>query len=130
MRPRPNRQDVGAAQRQSNVMIGRATSPAFKVADIKHAFSARVRRNAAHGEVQPAREQPMTTTAPQPVGTMRAVRIHRQGGPGGLVYEEARRPSPAQGDALVRVHAVGISPAEFTWSIWTTPDGRDRLVSF
>jgi NADPH:quinone reductase-like Zn-dependent oxidoreductase len=32
------------------------------------------------------------------------------------------------GDALVRVHAAGISPAEFTWEIYETPgDGRSRL---
>src|SRR5918999_149970 len=73
------------------------------------------------------KEVPMASTAPQCPGTMRAIRIHRQVGPEGLVYEEAPRPSLAPGDALVRVHAVGISPAEFTWSIWTTPDGRDRL---
>src|ERR671917_2961122 len=72
-------------------------------------------------------ERPMSGIAPEPVGTMRAMRIHRQGGPEGLVYEEAPRPSPARGDVLVRVHAAGISPAEFTWSIWTTPDGRGRL---
>jgi NADPH:quinone reductase-like Zn-dependent oxidoreductase len=28
---------------------------------------------------------------------------------------------------LVRVHAAGISPAEFTWRIWETPDGRSRV---
>jgi NADPH:quinone reductase-like Zn-dependent oxidoreductase len=43
------------------------------------------------------------------------------------VYEDAPRPTLAPGDALVRVHAAGISPAEFTWRIWTTPDGSDRL---
>ena len=73
------------------------------------------------------RQRPMVSTAPERASTMRAMRIHRQGGPEGLVYEEAPRPSLARGDVLVRVHAAGISPAEFTWSIWTTPDGRGRL---
>jgi NADPH:quinone reductase-like Zn-dependent oxidoreductase len=58
---------------------------------------------------------------------MRAIRIHRRGGPEALVYEDAPIPVLRPGDALVRVHAVGISPAEFTWRIWETPDGRSRL---
>jgi NADPH:quinone reductase-like Zn-dependent oxidoreductase len=69
----------------------------------------------------------MISTGSQRASTMRAIRIHRQGGPEDLVYEEAQRPSLCPGDALVKVHAVGISPAEFTWRIWTTPDGRSRL---
>jgi NADPH:quinone reductase-like Zn-dependent oxidoreductase len=58
---------------------------------------------------------------------MKAVRIHRRGGPETLVYEDAPIPELQPGDALVRVHAAGISPAEFTWHIWETPDGRSRL---
>ena len=59
--------------------------------------------------------------------TMKAIRIHRRGGPESLVYEEAPIPALQPGDALVRVHAASISPAEFTWHIWETPDGRSRL---
>ena len=59
--------------------------------------------------------------------TMKAIRIHHRGGPEALVYEDAPMPVLEPGDALVRVHAAGVSPAEFTWHIWETPDGRSRL---
>ena len=59
--------------------------------------------------------------------TMKAIRIHRLGGPETLVYEDVAIPVLRPGDALVRVHAAGISPAEFTWGIYETPDGRSRL---
>jgi NADPH:quinone reductase-like Zn-dependent oxidoreductase len=59
--------------------------------------------------------------------TVKAIRIHRRGGPQALVYEDAPVPALQPGDALVRVHAAGISPAEFTWHIWETPNGRSRL---
>ncbi|MDQ2651652.1 MAG: NADP-dependent oxidoreductase, partial [Chloroflexota bacterium] len=58
---------------------------------------------------------------------MKAVRVHDRVGPETLVHEDAPMPTLAPGDALVRVHAAGISPAEFTWQIWETPDGRSRL---
>jgi NADPH:quinone reductase-like Zn-dependent oxidoreductase len=61
------------------------------------------------------------------MNTMKAIRIHRRGGPEVLVYEDAPIPALQSGDALVRVHAAGISPAEFTWHIWETPDGRSRV---
>jgi NADPH:quinone reductase-like Zn-dependent oxidoreductase len=63
----------------------------------------------------------------EPAGTMKAVRLHRLGGPEALVYEDAPIPALRPGDVLVRVHAAGISPAEFTWRIYETPDGRSRL---
>ena len=54
---------------------------------------------------------------------MHAIRSHVRGGPETLV-EEAPRPIPAAGDALVRVHAVAITPTELNWSaIWTTYEG-------
>src|SRR3954469_20487202 len=68
-----------------------------------------------------------TSAGPGTADTMKAVRIHRLGGPEGLVYEDAPVPALGPGDALVRVHAAGISPAEFTWRIYETPDGRSRL---
>ena len=58
---------------------------------------------------------------------MKAIRIHRRGGPEALVYEDVPVPTLERGDALVRVHAASISPAEFTWHIWETPDGCSRL---
>jgi NADPH:quinone reductase-like Zn-dependent oxidoreductase len=59
--------------------------------------------------------------------TMKAIRIHQRGGTEGLVYEDAPIPALGPGDGLVRVHAAGVSPAEFTWRIWETPDGGSRL---
>ncbi len=65
------------------------------------------------------------TSAPGTI--MKAIRMHRLGGPESLVYEDAPIPALHPGDALVRVHAAAISPAEFTWRIYETPDGRSRL---
>lgn len=48
-----------------------------------------------------------------PSDLMKAVRIHAFGGPDVLVYEDAPRPSPAAGDVLVRVHAVGVNPPDW-----------------
>ncbi len=46
---------------------------------------------------------------------MKAVRIYSYGGPGVLVYEDAPRPHPGDGEVLVRVHAAGINPVD--WKI-------------
>jgi NADPH:quinone reductase-like Zn-dependent oxidoreductase len=46
---------------------------------------------------------------------MRAVRLHDDG----LTVEELDVPSPGAGEALVRVHAAGITRDELTW-----PTGR------
>src|ERR1700722_20126160 len=59
--------------------------------------------------------------------TMMALRAHARGGPEQLVYEQAPVPEPGAGEALVAVHAAGITFAELTWDLsWTTRDGRDR----
>ncbi len=61
---------------------------------------------------------------------MKAVRLHRRGGPEELVYEEAPPPAPGDGDALVRVHACAITPTELSWGpTYTTHDGVERLPS-
>ena len=68
-------------------------------------------------------------TAPARPGadTMMALRAHARGGPEQLVYEQAPAPVPGPGEALVAVHAAGITFAELTWDLsWTTKDGRDR----
>jgi NADPH:quinone reductase-like Zn-dependent oxidoreductase len=58
---------------------------------------------------------------------MMALRAHARGGPEQLVYEQAPRPSPAPGEALVRVHAAAITFAELSWDLtWTRKDGTDR----
>src|SRR5215471_2476109 len=54
--------------------------------------------------------------------------MHVRGGPEALVYEDAPFPKIEHSDALVRVHAAGITPTEFTWnSTFTTIEGKDRL---
>ncbi len=44
------------------------------------------------------------------MGTMKAVRIHAYGGEDVLVYEDAPRPTPAQGEVLIRVLASSVNP--------------------
>jgi NADPH:quinone reductase-like Zn-dependent oxidoreductase len=61
---------------------------------------------------------------------MKAIRLHSQGGPEQLVYEDAPKPELGAGDALVRVHATGITPAELTWEeTYRNCDGSERLPS-
>ena len=45
--------------------------------------------------------------------TMKAVRIHKYGGPEVLHYEDAPRPEPQAGEVLVRVHAAGVNPIDW-----------------
>ena len=45
--------------------------------------------------------------------TMKAIRIHRYGGPEVLKYEDAPRPEPQAGEVLVRVHAAGVNPIDW-----------------
>jgi NADPH2:quinone reductase len=40
---------------------------------------------------------------------MKAVRVHEYGGPEALQYEEIAKPEPGQGQALVRVEAIGVN---------------------
>lgn len=46
---------------------------------------------------------------------MKAIRIHGRGGPDHLVYEDAPRPQPRSGEALVRVGATAVIATELTW---------------
>jgi NADPH:quinone reductase-like Zn-dependent oxidoreductase len=46
---------------------------------------------------------------------MKAVRIHKYGGPEVLQYEDAPRPKAQAGEVLIRVHAAGVNPID--WKI-------------
>jgi len=58
---------------------------------------------------------------------MKAVYIHKSGGPETLVYDEVPQPSPGQGEVPVQVHAAGVTASEFLWvPTWTTRAGEKR----
>ncbi len=57
---------------------------------------------------------------------MHALRAHTRGGPEVLEYELAPVPQPGFGEALVEVHAAGVTFAELTWEESWTRDGSDR----
>jgi NADPH:quinone reductase-like Zn-dependent oxidoreductase len=45
-----------------------------------------------------------------------------------VVYEDAPRPLPGPGDALVRVYATAITPTELTWDqTYQNPNGSPRI---
>ncbi len=54
-------------------------------------------------------------TAAPALPSMKAVRIHAYGGPEVLRYEDAPKPVPAAGEALIRVRAAGVNPVD--WKI-------------
>ena len=56
--------------------------------------------------------------------SMKAARIHQYGGPDVLVYEDAPRPSPAEGEVLVKVQAVGINPVDWKTRAGSGMGGR------
>ncbi|WP_207756568.1 alcohol dehydrogenase catalytic domain-containing protein [Nonomuraea cypriaca] len=60
--------------------------------------------------------------AAMPTHTMRAIRVHEYGGPEVLRYDEVPIPKPRPGEVLVRVHAVGVNPAD-----WYLRDGLTNL---
>src|SRR4051812_36850123 len=47
--------------------------------------------------------------------TMKAVTIHRYGGPEGVSFEDIPRPEPKADELLVRVRAAGVNPVD--WKI-------------
>jgi NADPH:quinone reductase-like Zn-dependent oxidoreductase len=62
----------------------------------------------------------MTVAEGRP-GTMRVVRLRAPGGPEQLAVEEAGRPRPGPGEALVRVHAAAITRDELQWPVDRLP---------
>ena len=58
---------------------------------------------------------------------MRAVRAHARGEAEQLRVDDVPKPEPRAGEALVRVHAAGITPTELEWSeTWVDRLGHDR----
>ena len=49
------------------------------------------------------------------VTTMRAMRAHARGGAEQLRLDNMPKPEPRPGEALVRVHAAGVTPTELEW---------------
>jgi NADPH:quinone reductase-like Zn-dependent oxidoreductase len=61
---------------------------------------------------------------------MKAIRLHARGGAEQLVYEDAPKPVPGPGEALVRVFATAITHTELTWDqTYQNPDGSPRIPS-
>lgn len=60
---------------------------------------------------------------------MKAIRIHGRGNLDQLIYEDAPRPQPGQGEVLVRIHATGVIAPELTWSeTYQTRAGNPRSL--
>jgi NADPH:quinone reductase-like Zn-dependent oxidoreductase len=58
---------------------------------------------------------------------MKAMRLHKQDGASGLIYEHVPQPQPIAGEVLVRVYATGVTPAELGWkTTWKTREGIER----
>jgi NADPH:quinone reductase-like Zn-dependent oxidoreductase len=60
-------------------------------------------------------------TTPNIPTTMRAVRLHPPGGAENIAADELPTPSPAAGEALVRVHAAAITRDELDWPLDRLP---------
>jgi NADPH:quinone reductase-like Zn-dependent oxidoreductase len=54
---------------------------------------------------------------------VKAVQIHRYGGPEVLSYEDAPKPEPGPGELLLRVHAAGVNPID-----WKIREGHYKLL--
>ncbi|MBI4386231.1 MAG: NADP-dependent oxidoreductase [Elusimicrobia bacterium] len=54
---------------------------------------------------------------------MKAVRIHRYGGPETLVLEDVPKPEPGPGDLLVRVYAAAVNPVD-----WKIREGHLKML--
>src|SRR5512146_840337 len=59
------------------------------------------------------------------IGTMKAITIHRFGGPEVLRLEEVPKPEPLAQEVLVRVVAAGVNPVD-----WKIREGRLGAVPF
>lgn len=61
-------------------------------------------------------------------GKMKAIRMHRRGGPHDFIYEDVGIPEISGNQVLVRVYAAAITPTELSWnSSYVTRDGKERF---
>jgi NADPH:quinone reductase-like Zn-dependent oxidoreductase len=59
---------------------------------------------------------------------MKAIRIHKYGGPEVLQYEKAPRPKVAAAtDVLIRVHAAGVNPTD--WKVRERRKGITKMIT-
>ena len=58
------------------------------------------------------------------IKVMKAVSIHKYGGPEVLQYEDAPRPQFGSGAVLIRVHAAGVNPAD-----WKVREGHLKQLA-
>src|SRR5437773_12576324 len=65
----------------------------------------------------------LLASATQEAGTMKAIRYHEHGPASVLKYEDAPRPTPGEGEMLVRVHAAGVNPVD-----WKIRAGGGRMA--
>jgi NADPH:quinone reductase-like Zn-dependent oxidoreductase len=49
----------------------------------------------------------------QSIEMMKAIRVHRSGGPEELIYEDVPRPTAGPGEVLIHIHAAGVNPADW-----------------
>src|SRR5689334_20188777 len=62
---------------------------------------------------------------------MKAIRQHGYSGPESLLCEDAPKPSPKGGEALIRVRAAGVTPTELMWQpSRVTRSGTPRPLPF
>jgi D-arabinose 1-dehydrogenase-like Zn-dependent alcohol dehydrogenase len=55
---------------------------------------------------------------------MQAIRVYGPNGP--ICYEQVQAPSPAAGEVVVAVHAVGLTAGELTWpEAWPVTPGHE-----
>jgi NADPH:quinone reductase-like Zn-dependent oxidoreductase len=58
---------------------------------------------------------------------MKAIRLHRVGGPESLLFDDAPKPAPKDNQVLVQVYAAAITPTEFAWyPTFHNPEGGTR----
>src|SRR5205814_4269332 len=63
--------------------------------------------------IQPLIALALLAPATQEAATMKAIRYHEHGPASVLKFEDAPRPTPGEGEMLVRVYAAGVNPVDW-----------------